>query len=113
MLSRGEEYRELGSDYFDRQNKPKVVNRLVQRLTRLGFYVNLQEAPAPTLELEREAPPVSAVAPRPNPERIRPRRALLNGDWDVPVSAPVEASRAAIKTTPRTHPPESISMNPP
>ena len=36
MLSRGEEYRELGSDYFDRQNKPKVVNRLVQRLTRLG-----------------------------------------------------------------------------
>ncbi len=62
MLRRGEDYRELGSDYFDRKNKPKVVNRLVQRLTRLGFYVNPQEAPAATPELEPEAPPVSAAA---------------------------------------------------
>jgi transposase len=46
LLHRGEDYRELGADYFDQKNKPKVVNRLVQRLTRLGFYVTLQEAAA-------------------------------------------------------------------
>jgi hypothetical protein len=44
MLSRGEDYRELGADHFDRQNKPKVVNRLVKRLTQLGYYVTLQES---------------------------------------------------------------------
>jgi hypothetical protein len=42
MLSRGEDYHELGADHFDRENKPKVVNRLVKRLTQLGYYVTLQ-----------------------------------------------------------------------
>lgn len=44
MLRRGEDYRELGADYFDRQNRPRVVSRLVERLTRLGYYVTLQAA---------------------------------------------------------------------
>ena len=47
MLRRGEDYRELGSDYFDRKNRPKLVNRLVQRITKLGFYVTLQPAVMP------------------------------------------------------------------
>ena len=50
VLSRGEEYVEMGGDYFDRRNKPKVVSRLVTRLTKLGYYVSLQpiEADSPS-----------------------------------------------------------------
>jgi transposase len=48
MLRRGEDYRELGSDYYDRRNKPKVVHRLVERLTRLGYRVWLEEVEEPT-----------------------------------------------------------------
>jgi hypothetical protein len=29
MLSRSEDYRELGEDYFDQKNKPQVTNRLL------------------------------------------------------------------------------------
>ena len=42
VLARREEYVELGGDYYDRRNKPKVVSRLVARLTRLGYYVELK-----------------------------------------------------------------------
>lgn len=42
VLVRGAEHVELGGDYFDRSNRPKVVSRLVTRLTKLGYYVNLQ-----------------------------------------------------------------------
>lgn len=42
MLRRGEDYRELGGDYFDQKNRPKVVHRLVERLTRLGYAVRLE-----------------------------------------------------------------------
>jgi len=41
LLHNGGEYIELGDDYFDQKNKPKVVRRLVQRLTRLGYYTQL------------------------------------------------------------------------
>jgi hypothetical protein len=34
MLSRGEVYIELGGDYYDRRNKPKVVARLPHRLSK-------------------------------------------------------------------------------
>lgn len=47
MLKRGEDYRDMGADYFDRREKPRVVNRLVDRLTRLGYYVTLQPAMEP------------------------------------------------------------------
>jgi hypothetical protein len=33
VFSRQEEYVELGADYYDQRNKPKVVPRLVKRLT--------------------------------------------------------------------------------
>lgn len=59
MLSRGEDYREFGSDYFDRKNKPKVVNRLVERLTKLGFYVTLQ----PAVTAAQDPPPLSPDGP--------------------------------------------------
>ena len=42
LLSRGEEYVEFGSDYYDQRNKPKTVARLAARLARLGYQVELQ-----------------------------------------------------------------------
>ena len=42
VLARGEEYVELGGDYYDQRNKPKVVSRLVSRLIKLGYYVDLK-----------------------------------------------------------------------
>lgn len=44
VLSRQEEYVELGADYYDQRNKPKAVSRLVKRLTALGYQVSLREA---------------------------------------------------------------------
>ena len=41
VLSRGEEYVEFGGDYYDQRSKPKVVARLVTRLVRLGYSVDL------------------------------------------------------------------------
>jgi transposase len=64
LLRDGEDYRELGADYFDQKNKPKVVNRLVQRLTRLGFYVSLQPAPAASAQPDPHfSNTTTAVAP--------------------------------------------------
>ena len=42
LLARGEQYVELGGDYYHRQNKPKVVSRLVKRLMKLGYYVDIK-----------------------------------------------------------------------
>ncbi len=47
MLRRGEDYRELGDNYFDQKNKPQVTKRLVDRLAKLGYSVTLQENPEP------------------------------------------------------------------
>jgi transposase len=44
ILSRGEEYVEMGGDYYDQRNKTKVVQRLVTRLTRLGYWVRIEPA---------------------------------------------------------------------
>jgi hypothetical protein len=53
VLARGEEYVELGADYDDQRNKPKVVSRLVSRLLRLGYDVELKPV------LPHEPPPVA------------------------------------------------------
>jgi transposase len=42
LLRKGGEYVEVGADYYDQKNKPKVVRRLVQRLNRLGYYADLR-----------------------------------------------------------------------
>jgi transposase len=55
VLSRKEEYVEFGGDYYDRRNQPKTVARLVARLAKLGYDVDLkpqhgtvaESAPAP------------------------------------------------------------------
>jgi hypothetical protein len=46
VLARGEEYVEPGGDCEDQKNKPKVVSRLVARLTKLGYYVELKSVNA-------------------------------------------------------------------
>jgi len=42
ILSRGETYRELGADYFDRINSRTLQRRLVRRLENLGYKVSLE-----------------------------------------------------------------------
>ena len=41
MIRDGSEYREQGADYFDRLHPERAKNRLLQRLARLGFDVQL------------------------------------------------------------------------
>jgi hypothetical protein len=117
LLRHGENYRELGADYFDQKNKPKVVNRLVQRLMRLGFHVTLQEAEAPNVQMETVSSEVAAaVVPAQTqshelpsdapvacqkPRRGRPCKCAIRG-------LPCHHKNSAL----RTQPPELISMNP-
>jgi hypothetical protein len=39
-------YKELGADYFDQRNRERTIQRLTQRLNRLGLTVILTEAAA-------------------------------------------------------------------
>jgi hypothetical protein len=57
VLSRREEYVEFGGDYYDQRNKPKTVARLVARLTKLGYQVDLKQ-----LEPEVVAEPAGALS---------------------------------------------------
>jgi transposase len=63
VLSRKEEYVEMGGDYYDRRNKPKTVARLVARLARLGYQVDLKllenALPAVGTENDNEGEPPS------------------------------------------------------
>ena len=43
VLSRKEVYIEFGGDYYDKRNKPRTVSRLVKRLQKLGYQVDLRE----------------------------------------------------------------------
>ncbi len=42
MLQNGELYRDLGSDYFIRQNPDRTTRRLVRQLKALGHNVTLE-----------------------------------------------------------------------
>lgn len=44
LLTRQEEYQELGGTYFDERDKQAVTRRLAQRLQQLGYDVSLQPA---------------------------------------------------------------------
>jgi hypothetical protein len=72
VLKRGEEYVELGGDYFDRSNKPKVVSRLVARLAKLGFSVELRpidpDAPEAHEPVLNEAVHLTVGEPREQPK---------------------------------------------
>jgi transposase len=48
LLQDGQDYRELGGNYFDELDRQAVQKRLVRRLERLGYAVRL-ESPAPAL----------------------------------------------------------------
>jgi transposase len=82
MLRNGEDYREQGGNYFDRQNRSTVASRLVGRLTSLGYQVNLQPAsssdatalPSPPVLSDDDAMPTLAQAPPPKPVKRRPGR---------------------------------------
>jgi transposase len=42
ILSKGVEYKELGGDYFDRMNSEQTKNKLIKRLEKLGYEVDLK-----------------------------------------------------------------------
>ncbi len=44
MLKYDVDYRDLGADHFDRRDKAKLANRLIQRLHQLGFTVEVRAA---------------------------------------------------------------------
>jgi transposase len=46
ILRDGAEYRELGGQYFERLDLPRVTQRLVKRLRDLGYHVQLEEVAA-------------------------------------------------------------------
>ena len=85
ILSRGEEYVEMGHDYYDRRNQPKTVLGLVKRLQNLGYEVVIHRAatpsaPEPTpLECDNDAAPetleevAEASRPAAQPKRRRGR----------------------------------------
>ena len=41
LLTRRERYRDLGANYFDERSRERVQHRLVTRLERLGYRVEL------------------------------------------------------------------------
>jgi hypothetical protein len=47
MLSRNEEYRELGANYFD-ERRQFTVHRFTRRIEHLGYRVHLEQVAAPT-----------------------------------------------------------------
>jgi transposase len=44
LLSRGEDYRELGAEYVDQQDRERTAKRLVHRLEHLGYSVTMAES---------------------------------------------------------------------
>jgi hypothetical protein len=44
MLRDGGDYRDLGRDYFDRTDRARTANRLVRKLTQLGYAVEIKSA---------------------------------------------------------------------
>jgi hypothetical protein len=55
-LSRKAEYVEFGGDYYDRRDRPRTAARLVSRLQKLGYRVEVHEEPFPE-ELAEGLPP--------------------------------------------------------
>ena len=46
LIARNEPYRDLGANYFDEHQRRKVERRLVHRLEKLGYKVQLNPTPA-------------------------------------------------------------------
>ena len=73
VLSRKEEYVEFGGDYYDRRSKPKTVARLVRRIERLGFSVEVHALEQVAAAIE-ELPQLAEAAPEANPNPPKRRR---------------------------------------
>jgi transposase len=56
ILTTGEPYRELGPDYYLRQRPGAVIRKAVDQLRKVGFDVNIHDAPAPTAVITRAVP---------------------------------------------------------
>src|SRR3989441_7688312 len=55
MLRNGTAYQDLGSDHFDRRDRRKAADRLVQRLKHPGYAVDIPEAAGPAFHPRRAA----------------------------------------------------------
>jgi transposase len=75
VLTRREEYVELGGDFYERNNKPKVVARLVGRLRKLGYEV--QVTPTGEPEMPSVEPKLPALEPLADQELTAPPVDLL------------------------------------
>jgi transposase len=74
ILNRAEVYIELGGDYYDRRNKPRVVARLLHRLSRLGYYAELTPIGPPTAERSASPPEAQEIRQAPTaPKKKRGR----------------------------------------
>lgn len=62
LLHKGGQYVELGGDYYDQRNKPKVVRRLVERLNRLGY--NTELTPLGAEAPDGRSTPAGVVLPK-------------------------------------------------
>lgn len=47
MLNKQESFKDLGATYLDQRNKPKLINRIKQRIEQLGFRVTLEPLVSP------------------------------------------------------------------
>ena len=74
MLRDGTEYRELGGDYYDKQQPQKVRNRLLARLRRLDPHLVLPPAPAavPPLAASPDSPSTPSARAVVRKKRGRP-----------------------------------------
>ena len=88
VLRRREEYVEMGGDYYDQRDKPKTVARLVTRLAKLGYEVDLKPRndalPADPVHEElvpefNEAPATSEKDEKPTRRRGRPCKCAERG----------------------------------
>jgi transposase len=89
MLSRGEDYRELGDDYFDKKNRSHITKRLVQRLANLGYSVTLTEAAV--APLTPQTPPLAPTTTAHSPATLPLTSAQQEANVSVPqqpISAP-------------------------
>jgi transposase len=83
VITRNEMYVEFGADYYDQRNKPKVVARLLKRLQRLGYEVDVREVLSQTTEEGGERP--AATAPDlPIPQKPRRGRPCKCDERGIP-----------------------------
>jgi hypothetical protein len=77
VLARKEEYVELGADYYDQRNKPKTVSRLVARLAKLGYYVDLKPIESELLNTDAPLEPMIEETPIHTVEPAQPNNTAV------------------------------------